>query len=108
METFFRQIKSERRNELNQYISIYLRKDHILMKPILEDIHRKINRGQPVTFNQFKGLSKLLVKEPRFRQLQDPLDDNPLFYFRMFIKDLKDTEGNKPEEPISTLEQFMN
>src|SRR5210317_2517346 len=98
MKTTFQQIKSKRRNELNQYISMYLRKDHIWMKPILEEIQRKINRGRPVTFNQFKGLSKLLVKETRFRQLQDPLDDNPLFYFRMLIKELKVNEGDKHEE----------
>jgi predicted RNA-binding protein with EMAP domain len=87
--------------ELNQYLTIYINKNDLLMKPVMMSIQDKITSGRQITKGQFKCIVKFIEREKQFKNLNR---DNLINYFSPLIKGLS---HNNNVSTANTLEQFF-
>jgi hypothetical protein len=86
--------------ELNQYLSTYIKKNDVQMKQVMLSIQDQIMSGRKITKGQFKCIIKFIEREKQFKKLNQ---DQLINYFSPLIKGFKSTNTST----TNTLEHFF-
>jgi hypothetical protein len=88
------------RQELNQYLSIYIKKNDLLMKPVMLSIQDQLLSSKKITIGQFTSIIRFLEREQQFKNFNKEYLTN---YFSPLISGLQPTNTST----TNTLEQFF-
>lgn len=74
------------RQELNQYLSIYIKKNDLLMKPVMLSIQDQLLSRKKITIGQFESVIKFIEREHQFKDFSKEYLTN---YFSPLISGLQ-------------------